>query len=58
MSMEEIIRERDEALLSLDEERLRRYFSRYNPEGAPPDPGAFWDLARLARRTWLGALHS
>lgn len=41
--MKEFYRDRDEALLSLDEAKLRAYLAKYGERGPPaPAPLAFW----------------
>lgn len=47
----QMIRERNEALCSLDEQRIRAYLRKYDEAAAAAetDPGAFWSGVHLAR---------
>lgn len=44
-----MIQERDAALLSLDEARIRAYFRKYNGVPMPRDPEIFWRSVHKAR---------
>lgn len=44
-----MIKARDEALLSLDEKRIRGYYRKYNGVEAPTDPNVFWRAIHKAR---------
>ena len=45
----QMIRERDEALLSMDAARIRAYFRKYNNTPMPSDPEIFWIAVHKAR---------
>lgn len=44
-----MIKARDEALLSMDEARIRGYYRKYNGTEAPTDPNVFWRMVHKAR---------
>lgn len=43
------VAERDTALLSLDEQRLRAFFKKHMGKDAPADPNVFWRAVHKAR---------
>lgn len=47
--IETIVRERDAALLSLDEQQIRAYFWKYNDKAMPADRALFWTIVHKAR---------
>jgi len=47
--LREMMEERDAALLSMDEARLRAYFLKYNSRPAPKEPEVFWRMVHKAR---------
>ena len=49
ITIEELVQERDEALLSMDEEKIRAYFLKYNGTDMPSDPFMFWAIVHKAR---------
>jgi hypothetical protein len=51
--LREMLQERDAALLSLDERRLRAYFLKYNGKPAPSEPEVFWRAIHKARTACL-----
>ena len=47
--LETFLRERDSALLSMDEQQIRAYFLKYNSDAGPSDPDVFWRGIHKAR---------
>jgi hypothetical protein len=45
----QLIKARDQALLSMDEKRIRNYFRKYNGKEMPADPEIFWRAVHKAR---------
>jgi hypothetical protein len=42
MSIKEFVRERNEAFLSLDKEKILRFLEKYNVQSTPVDEETFW----------------
>jgi len=49
-----MVKARDAALLSMDEQRLRGYFRKYNGTEMPEDPEVFWRAIHKARTAATG----
>lgn len=54
-NLETFLAEREQALLSMDEQTIRAYFRKYNGDAGPPDAETFWRGIHKAR-TALGSL--